>query len=142
MSQYDNMYQVTYQFPAVAFGSGTTTAKLYVPRTVKQARVLDIFVAGTVLFTQVTTPALVQVGDGTTANAFAQLTVGALAAGNTVGGSDTPAVGVWRANYLAGSYNAGAGLHDLIATFVAPTGGTPAGTGTVTIIMGYDQIMR
>lgn len=141
MSQYDNLLEVTYAFAAVNFAT-TTTQKLPIPRTSKLARVLDIMVGqATVTFTQTTTPAAVQVGDGTTAAAFASLTIGGLVAGNTITGNDQ-AKGVWIANYLAGNYNAGAGLHDLVATFVAPTGGTPAGTGTVYIVVGYDQINR
>jgi hypothetical protein len=135
---YDSLAEVTYTFPGVNFAT-TTTGKMKIPRSAKMARVLDIFVNATVLFTQVTTQAIVQVGDGSTPDIFASLALGALAATNTIGGSDVTA-GVFKAVYLAGNYNSGAGLHDLIATFVAPTGGTPAGTGTVTIVVGYDQI--
>lgn len=136
---YDNAKVVCYPFPAVDFSTGSTH-KLKIPRGSAEARVMDILCSATVLFTQVTTPALVQVGDGTTADIFASLTLGALAAGSTIGGSDV-ANGIFKAVYLAGNYNSGAGLHDLIATFVAPTGGTPAGTATVIIVVGYDQIL-
>jgi hypothetical protein len=136
---YDNAKAVCYPFPAVDFSTGSTK-KLKIPRGSAEARVMDILVSATVLFTQVTTPALVQVGDGTTPDIFASLTLGALAAGSTIGGSDV-ANGIFNAVYLAGNYNSGAGLHDLIATFVAPTGGTPAGTATVIIVVGYDQIL-
>jgi hypothetical protein len=139
MSQYDNLVTYAVRFPGVNFGAGTTSQLLKVPRKCKLARVLDIFVNGTVLFTQVTTPAIVQIGDGTTPDIFASLVVGALAAGATIGGGDT-LNGVHKSFYLAANYNSGAGLHDLTATFVAPTGGSPAGTGDVTIILGVDQI--
>lgn len=136
---YDNATPVCYNFPAVNFAT-SSTQKMKIPRGSAEARVMDILVSATVLFTQVTTPAVVQVGDGTTADIFASLTIGALAAGSTIGGSDV-ADGVFNAVYLAGNYNSGAGLHDLIATFVAPTGGTPAGTATVIVVVGYDQIL-
>lgn len=135
---YDRLTSVCYTFPGVNFAT-TTTGKMKVPRGSQMARVLDILCSATVTFTQVTTPGQVQIGDGTTANAFAALTMGALAAGNTLGGSDVTN-GVFTAVYLAGNYNSGAGLHDLIATFLAPTGGTPAGTATVIVVVGYDQI--
>jgi hypothetical protein len=147
-SNYDNLSEVCYTFPSVNFASGST-AKMKIPRGAKMARVCDILFSATVLFTQVTTPANVQIGDGTTANAFGQLSPGALAAGNTFGASDVTGglfgVGNQYGNaatavYLAGNYNSGAGLHDLIVTFVAPTGGTPAGTATVIVVVGYDQI--
>lgn len=137
-SGYDNLTPVSYTFPAVNFAT-TTTQKMRVPRKATLARVLDILVSATTLFTQVTTQGIVQVGDGSTPDIFAALFMGALAAGNTLGGGDSTA-GVFKAAYLAGNYNAGAGLHDLVATFVAPTGGTPAGVGTVIIVVGYDQI--
>jgi hypothetical protein len=147
-SNYDSLTEVCYNFPSVNFAT-TTTAKMKIPRGAKMARVLDILVSATVLFTQVTTQAFVQIGDGTTANIFGSLGMGALASGNTIGASDVVGglFGVSNqygnaatAIYLAGNYNGGAGLHDLVATFVAPTGGTPAGTGTVIVVMGYDQI--
>lgn len=137
MSQYDNYKTVTYKFAAVNFASASAL-KLPIPRGAKFARVLDIMLSASVTFTQVTTPAQMQVGDGSTANKFAAIVVGALAAGSTLTGNDVSQV--WNANYLAGNYNSGAGLHDLIATPVAPTGGTPAGTADVYILVGYDQI--
>jgi hypothetical protein len=136
MSQYDAYHAVTHKFPAVNFATGSSQ-KLPIPRGATFARVLDLMVVGTVLFTQVTTPAVVQIGDGTTPDKFASLTLGALAAGASLTGNDVAAV--WKTNYLAGNY-APSGLHDLIATFVAPTGGTPAGTGDVYILIGYDKI--
>lgn len=139
MNGYDNLTPVSYSFAGVNLASGNVTKKLKVPRGAQLARVLDILAAASVTFTQTTTPAVVQIGDGTTADVFASLTLGALAAGSTLGGGDV-AGGVFKAVYLAGSYNSGNGLHDLIATFVAPTGGTPAGTADFTIIVGFDEI--
>lgn len=135
---YDNLLPVSYPFAALNFATGST-AKLKIPRHSTLARVLDILVSGTVLFTQVSTPASVQIGDGSTPNIFGQLVIGALAAASTIGAGDVTN-GLNGAVYLAGNYNSGAGLHDLIATFVAPTGGTPAGTANVLIVVGYDQI--
>lgn len=137
-SGYDQLTSVSHSFPAVNFGT-TTTAKIKIPRKATLARVMDILVTGTTLFTQVSTQAQIQVGDGSTPDIFAALFMGALAAGNTLGGSDSVA-GVYKAAYLAGNYNSGAGLHDLIVTFLAPTGGTPAGVGNVIVVVGYDQI--
>lgn len=139
MSGYDNLISETLRYPAVNFGGGTTTQKIPVPCGAKLCRVLDIAVIASIVFTQVTTPALVQVGDGTTPNKFAQLTVGGLAAGNSITGNDQTG-GTWISNYLAANYNSGGGLHDLVATFVAPTGGSPTGTGDVLLRLGWDQI--
>lgn len=137
MSQYDNYKTVTYKFTGVDFTS-SPALKLPIPRGAKFARVLDVMLAATTTFTQVTTPAQLKVGDGTTADKFAAIVVGALASGSTLTGNDVQQV--WNANYLAGNYNSGAGLHDLVATPVAPTGGTPAGVADVYVLVGYDQI--
>lgn len=139
MNGYDNLKTVAYSFAGVNLASGNVTKKLKVPRGAQMARVLDILLAASVTFTQTTTPAVMQVGDGTVPDIFASLTVGALASGSTLGGGDV-AGGVFKAVYLAGNYNAGAGLHDLILTCVAPTGGTPAGTADVIVLVGYDNI--
>lgn len=135
---YDNLKEISYTFPSVNFATGSSQ-KMKIPRTAGMARVLDMLVSATILFTQVTTPAIVQVGDGVTPDIFASLTIGGLAANSTIGGSDQTG-GIFKAVYLGGNYNSGAGLHDLVATFVAPTGGTPAGTATVIIVVGYDTI--
>lgn len=136
MADYANMKTVTYSLGSINFATGSTV-KLKVPRGAQMARVLDIFLTCTVNFTQVTTPAQVEIGDGTNAGAFANLVVGGLTAGNTLGASDVTN-GIFTAVYDAGAYPNP--LHDLIATLVAPTGGTPAGTAAVTVVVGYDQI--
>ena len=147
MSQgYDSSIEVTYKFAALNFVSGAGAFKLPIPRSARFARVMDIMVVATTTFTQTTTDGIVQIGDGTTAAAFAQLHLGGTAAGNSISGRDlTSQFGVWNANYLAGS-NPAVGvngvLHDLVMTIVAPTGGTPAGVGDVYVIIGYDQINR
>lgn len=140
MSQYDSPFSFLYQFPAINFVSGAGASKIPVPRGAKQARVLDLQITATTTFTQTTTPGLVQIGDGTTANKFAQLSAGATAAGSTITGNDTG--GVFLSEYIAQNYNSGAGLHDLTMTVVAPTGGSPAGVGTINVIMAWDMITR
>lgn len=144
MSQYDNLKSVTYKFAAMNFVADAGTYKLPIPRTARFARVEDIMVVCTTTFTQTTTGAVVQIGDGVTAAAFASLPVGGLTAGNSITGEDLTD-GVWVANYLAQA-NPAVGtagvLHDLTMTIVAPTGGTPAGVGDVYVIVGFDQINR
>lgn len=144
MAQYDNMFPVTYKFPALNFVTGAGAYKLPIPRTARFARVLDLMVVCTTTFTQTTTGAVLQVGDGVTAAAFAQLSIGGLTSGNSITGQDQVG-GCWRSNYLAQA-NPAVGtngvLHDLTMTVVAPTGGTPAGVGDVYVIVGFDTINR
>lgn len=146
MQGYDSSIGFPYKFAGLNFVSGAGTYKLPIPRSARFARILDIMVVATTTFTQTTTDAIVQIGDGVTANAFAQLHLGGLAAGSSISGRDlTSQFGVWNANYIALSNpavgNAGV-LHDLVMTIVAPTGGTPAGVGDVYVVVGFDQINR
>lgn len=146
MQGYDSNIVIPYKFAAMNFVTGAGTYKLPIPRSARFGRVMDIMVVSTTTFTQTTTDGIVQVGDGTTANAFAQLHVGGTAAGSSISGRDVTAqYGVWVANYIAAS-NPAVGvngvLHDLVMTIVAPTGGTPAGVGDVYVIVAYDQINR
>ena len=138
---YDNLVPVSYHFPGVDLGSGDVTKKMPIPRGASLARVLDILAVCTTTFTQVTTPGVVKIGDGTTADKFASLTIGGLAAGSSLSGRDFTD-GVFKAVYHGADYNSGAGLHDLTATFVAPTGGTPAGVGDFIVIVGFDTILK
>lgn len=133
---YDTMKTVTYSFPAQSFAANGT-AKLRLPKNAAMARVLDTLLTCTTTFTQVTTPALLEIGDGTTATAFWSLTIGGLTAGNTMGAGDQT-LPAFQNVYDSGAYSPA--LHDLTVTFVAPTGGTPAGVANVLIVVGYDQI--
>jgi hypothetical protein len=139
MSQYDLPYVTTHTYPGVNFAT-TTTGKIPVPRKAAKGRVLDIACIATTTFTQTTTPGAVQVGDGTTAAIFGSLSMGGTAAGNSVTGNDQTSGPVYASTYFKQNYNSAGGLHDLIVTFLAPTGGTPAGAGTVFIYMGWDMI--
>lgn len=133
---YDNLKVVTYSFPAQSFATNGS-AKLLVPKGAKMARVMDTLITCTTTFTQVTTPGILEIGDGTTANKFWSLTIGGLTAGNTMGAGDVT-LPCFQSVYDAGAYVSA--LHDLTATFVAPTGGTPAGVANLLIVIGYDQI--
>jgi hypothetical protein len=139
MASYDLPHTATYQYAGVNFAT-TTTGKIPVPRKCTKGRVLDIAVYATTTFTQTTTAGAVEVGDGTTATKFANLSTGGTVAGNSVTGNDQTSGPVYQSTYFAANYNSGAGLHDLIVTFLAPTGGTPAGVGNVFIIMAWDEI--
>lgn len=121
----------TYTFPAVAFGSGSAQS-IKGPRG-KAGRLVDIHVSCTVLFTAVTTPAYVQVGTASDTDYNANFALGTLAATDSVS--------------LIGSTGSASSLIQPIidadtqveVTFVAPTGGSPAGTGTVSICIDWDD---
>lgn len=121
-----------YCFPAVNFGSGSAQS-IKGPRG-KKGTLVDIHVACTTLFTAVTTPAYVQVGTAATPAANAQLALGTLAAtdalsaiGSTVGTAYTLTTATIAADT------------QVEVTFVAPTGGSPAGVGTVHVVIDWDD---
>lgn len=133
---YDNLTPITYHFEDVDFGVATPgSRKLPIPIGANFARVLDVFVVASEVFTDVTTSARVDVGDGTVQNKFASLSIGALADGSSVSGRDGSA---FEGLYNEAEYDDP--LHDLVATFVAPTGGTITGTADVYVIVGYDHV--
>lgn len=85
-----------------------------------------------VAFTADTTPAALQFGDGTTTDKFGQLDAAVIAAGDSlhvVGTGDGIAL-----NYASAT---GARLDQITVTVVAPTGGTPGGTGNVTLFLAW-----
>lgn len=120
---YENPSTVTKALGSINFAT-TTTRVIRLPKG-KAGRILDIEVLATVLFTNVTTGAFVQVGDGTVVNKYGSLgSLGALAANASFNTSNqsTNLAGV----ELPADTN-------ITVTFAAPTGGTPAGTGLVNL---------
>ena len=79
---YSQPLRNTYSFGAIAF---TTALTHYIvpPPLAASGRVVDIHVRATVVFTNVTTPAYVQIGTPASAALYAQLAMGATAAGAT-----------------------------------------------------------
>lgn len=123
---YSNPHVVTYTIPSVNFTSATATA-IKAPKGYENGRILDVGVRVTTLFTAVTTPGYVRLGTTTDADAYAELNMGTAAATdfyNTQ--NDTDAI-----------IDADVTNTQIEVTFVAPTGGTPAGVGDVVIVVAW-----
>lgn len=133
MASFSNPDQMTYSFGLLSFTSALTHAVKPPPRH-NQGRVLDIHVRVTITFTQVTTPAFVNVGTAASASKYAQLNMGAAAAGssyNFIDGAGTPAN---MALVVFSDINLGRDAVSAIQFQVVPmTGGTPAGSGYLEI---------
>lgn len=130
---YANPFPRTYVFDDINFAT-STTAKFKGPKGL-EGRVRDISVNGQVLFTAVTTPAYVRVGkaDNSADAAYAEVPLGTLAAGGViVATQDAPST--WRKTGAAGILPMNT---EIKMSFVAPTGGTPAGTGDVTVTVDW-----
>ena len=121
---YENPSVFSPPLGSVSFAT-TTTRVIRLPRN-KAGRIIDIGVYATVLFTNVTTGAKVQVGNGTVANFYGEFgQLGALAAGASSNSSNIALVGV-GVELPANT--------DITLTFLAPTGGAPAGTGIPNVV--------
>lgn len=123
------LHTITYVYPSVNFATGSTSS--FRGPAGLEGRIRSIAVVVGTTFTAVTTPGRVQVGVSGTATANANVSMGTTAAGNTlIVTPQSSASGVIAAPDL------GADTNQLV-TFVAPTGGTPAGAGTVHITVDW-----
>ncbi len=135
---YDNPHAITYTYPALAFGATGSTSTIKPPRGHLNGTIEDIHVAVTALFTAVTTPAFIRVGYAGDLDYYAELNMGTAAASAGYGSADVVAATgvVFRRIDLRNDPVPGV-LTGVTVTFVAATGGSPAGTGTVAIAIGW-----
>jgi hypothetical protein len=131
MNTYSNPLTVPYNFGNLNFVSGAGTYKVKPPPRATCGRVEDIHVRVTTLFTQVTTPAYVRVGTSGDNLKYAELNMGAAAAGAAYNTRD-----------VAGSIKSNINLtkdaiSDVDIRVVAPTGGSPAGVGYLDVIISW-----
>jgi len=132
---YDAPLRITYSRNAINFA--TSTSRILRGPKGKRGRVVDAQVSGTTLFTNVTTSGRLQVGvagSAATLKANLDLDLGALAAGAAINASNQAAAMIGQPGatipYLAADT-------DFTISFVAPTGGTPAGIGDVDITIDW-----
>ena len=126
---YNNPQIISYNFGSVNFATGST-AKLKPPPGKSRGSIIDVHVSVTVLFTQVTTPGYSRIGKTGTAAYYAEVNMGAAAAGAAYNFRDNKTVSR-QIDLVADA------VSDVLVTFVAPTGGSPAGTGIVTVAIGW-----
>lgn len=124
---YDSPHVVTYVLPAVDFGAGNSAHAIKAPNGYSNGRLLDVGVAVTETFNQVTTPGYVRIGTATDADAYAELNMAAAAATDFYNTQDdTDAI-----------LEADVDNTQLEVACIAPTGGTPAGIGSVHIVVAW-----
>lgn len=133
---YSNPTVVTYQLAQHDFGAGAGTNSCKAPAGLENGRILDIGVGNiTEAFTDDTTAAFVQVGDGTDVDKYCQLEVAngtGSAIGDTYNARDDVNA-IIEADVLVSDLTGG----QLEITYVAPTGGTPAGIGDAYITIAW-----
>lgn len=117
MSYSNPLYPVTYSF-TVNHASGNVTKTIKAPPGVETGAIRFVHAAATVAFTAVTTPGAVQAGISGQLTKYLNMPLGTLAANASLSST--------KAQIIQERINVADG--DLLITFVAPTGGTPAGT--------------
>lgn len=125
---YSNPLVITYVLPAVDFGAGDSAHAVKPPKGFTRGRLMDVGVAVTETFNQVTTQGFVRVGTATDADAYAELQMGAAAATNFYNTQDDTDA-IIDADIPAAT--------QLEVACIAPTGGTPAGIGSVHITIAW-----
>lgn len=123
---YENPVYETYNFGIHDFGNGGDALRIDNPG--KKGRVWNVHVAATETFTADTTPAYVRVGSSGDADEFAELNLGTTA--TDTGLSARNQASALKAVNIEED-------EDVYVAFVAPTGGTPAGQGYVSITIGW-----
>lgn len=144
---HDMPFRETISWCTLAFGGATTTRIIRGPKGFF-GRVVKAQAQATVSFVGTTTPAKVQVGDGVTANKFLDLFMGAAGAGTAAAGvvdTQTTPAALTGMNKTDGTPLIPNNLiqpdaQATTVTFLAATGGAPAGTADVQIVVDWFPI--
>lgn len=126
---YDTPHRLTYSFSAVDLHTADLTRVLKNPRKGSKGKVRSILAMVTTTCAGATTTPKIQIGDGTTANKYADVALGTTAAGSSVIGRDS-AGGITALGY---PHVLTAADGDLTVTFKAATGAGAAGVADVQI---------
>jgi hypothetical protein len=129
---YSNPDRRYYVFPNVDYGAGNSAQSFQGPKG-KAGRLIDIHLSATETFNSVTTDGYTDIGTAADPDAYAHFVQGDLAATDSVSGQD----GVTDTDWLISA--AIPADTQVEVTFVAPTGGTPAGIATTTVIVDWDD---
>jgi len=122
-----NPRTVTYVLSAVDFGAGDSAHAVKAPLGFSFGRLIDVGVAVSETFNQVTTQGFVRLGTGADADAYAELQMGAAAATDFYNTQDdTNAI-----------IDENVTNTQIEVACIAPTGGTPAGIGDVHIMIDW-----
>lgn len=135
---YQDPQRVTLSYNAVNIGAGNSTRVFRTPKG-KRGSVSLVMAGVTTSFVGTATPGKVQVGDGVTANKYADLAIGAAGAGTAA------AHAVTASDYGSGLLGRQPGVPALFLepdteytiTFVAPVGGAPAGVADVQVQIDF-----
>ena len=128
---YDHADRRSYEFGEIDFGAGGEVVSITGKKS-KKGILRSIHVAATETFNEVTTEADVQVGTAADPDAFAKFQLGSLADTDSASSDDatTDTDAIIDKDIPADT--------QVEVTFTAPTGGTPAGKGHVSVLIDWD----
>ena len=138
-ASYDNPSRITYSFNAINFA--TASQRTIMGPKGKTGRVAFITGSCTTTFVGTSTPAAVNVGDGTTDTLYGSLTFGTAgtptASGAAIGSQPTDATVKVCDPQAPTNGTPGQNSNNIIVKFAAGTGGTPAGVADVNILIDW-----
>lgn len=120
-------WQISYNLGEIDFGAGDSDHEIKGPPTMR-GEVIEVHVSVTETFTDDTLDGFVRVGSAADEDEFAELDMGTTAAGTALGASG-------QSGALKGVLVGAA--EDVQIACYAPTGGTPAGKGHITIVINW-----
>ena len=119
---------ISHTWPSHDFGAGAGAVSLKGPKG-KRGYIEDIMLACTETFNTDTTTGKIRIGTSGDADAYAEADLGATAITDTYVASISDTNAVINPDLPADT--------QIEVTFVSPTGGIPAGIGTVTVIVSW-----
>jgi len=135
---YSSPLYLTYSSGSLNFASGTVAQQVKPPLGIVGGRVVDIHVRTSVVFTATTTSAKVNVGTVATAAKYAQLDMGTAAANVSRNFRDTAGTPINEGvNVFSDIDLARDGVSLIQLQYVAPTGGSPTGTGIADVCIAW-----
>lgn len=127
---YDNPLVVSYNMGTI--GTANLTREINAPLGYKTGRVVDIHADVTTTFNQVTTPGLIEIGTAADPDKYAELNMGAAAAGSAYNFQDFDGI----TGYADINFHVD-GVTSLQYKYTAMTGGTPAGAANITVVVAW-----
>lgn len=139
-SNYDQPMTISYSLGLHDYGAGGDALAIPVLAGATWARIEEISLSATELFTTTTTGAFVRIGTAADADKFAELAAGTLADTNGLGltaGSTELKDNSYGGKGVILLNSSGENITQLEVVLVAPTGGTPAGIAHTTIVVSW-----
>lgn len=128
---YDSPLRISYNFPAASF-TAPVVRTLRGPAG-KRGRIVEVSINATTAFVGTTTPAKLQIGDGTTVNKYADISMGTAAVPTPINST------VLMSDKSSNNKQVDPGIPDSGNIVITPVigVGTPAGVADIVVVVEY-----